>query len=312
MDTKIKVGIASAIVAALVALIILDQKTAPADSASAPPSSTDATATLVPADPAGQRIRDAEIDTLLKSSGEFNKTLETAPAEPAKGTIKQGEEKNQKDIKPVAGDEYVIKEKDTLETIAQARYGSKSFSTLIVEANPGLKATSLRIGRKITLPARPAPAQEPAVVAAEASKPAATETAKSYVVVQGDSLMTVSQKVFGTARHYKKIYEANKDVIQDPNILVVGRTLKIPDLTIPPAGSGTVATVAPAPAAAPAGAKVHTVGEKESLWKIAEKYGIEKGKGVLAMMKEIVAANPDRLKDEGTMLRTGWALVIPE
>jgi nucleoid-associated protein YgaU len=308
MDTKIKVGIASAIVAALVALIILDHKTTPADSAAAPPASTDATATLVPADPAGQRVRDAEIDTLLRSSGEFNKTLETAPADPSKGAIKQGEEKNQKDIKPVAGDEYVIKEKDTLETIAQARYGSKSFSTLIIEANPGLKPASLRIGKRIVLPAK----VEPAVAVVEAPKPPAAETAKSYVVAQGDSLMTVSQKVFGTARHYKKIYEANKDVIQDPNILVVGRTLKIPDLTSAPAGSGTVATVAPAPPAAPAGAKLHTVGDKESLWKIAEKYGIEKGKGVLAMMKDIVAANPEKLKDEGTLLRTGWALVIPE
>lgn len=322
MNTNVKVGIAVAIVAALVALIVLDQKTTPGDTASSPPPDANSV-TLVPtADPAGQRVKDNEIDTILKrAEADFNKTLEAKPA-PAKSAIKQGEERNQKDIKPVGGDEYVIKDRDTLDTIAQAKYGSKRYATLIVEANPDLKPTSLRIGRKIVLPAMPVKADvavtapvEPAPVAAvEKPKEVAAAAPKTYTVAQGDSLMVVSQKVYGTARHYKKVYEANKDKIADPNNLLIGLTLNMPEITA--ASAGTVPTAVTvgtsAPVTAPAGGKVHAVAEKESLWKIAEKYAPEKGKGVLQMMKDIVAANSDKMKDEGTMLRLGWQLIIPD
>lgn len=323
MNTNVKVGIAVAIVAALVALIVLDQKTTPGDTASSPPPDPNSV-TLVPtADPAGQRVKDNEIDTILKrAEADFNKTLEAKPV-PAKSAIKQGEERNQKDIKPVGGDEYVIKEKDTLDTIAQAKYGSKRYATLIVEANPNLKPTSLRIGRKIVLPAMPVkadvavtpPVESAPVVVAETPKEVVAAAApKTYTVAQGDSLMVVSQKVYGTARHYKKVYEANKDKITDPNNLLIGLTLNMPEITASTTGTiPTAVTVnSGAPAEAPAGGKIHAVAAQESLWKIAEKYAPEKGKGVLQMMKEIVAANSDKMKDEGTMLRLGWQLIIPE
>lgn len=85
------------------------------------------------------------------------------------------------------------------------------------------------------------PAQEPVVcpqppkteeIAAPkaAEAPAKVEPPKVYTVAQGDSLYGISVKLYGTPRHYERIYEANKDRIKDPNTLQVGINLRMPDL----------------------------------------------------------------------------------
>ena len=57
------------------------------------------------------------------------------------------------------------------------------------------------------------------------------------------------------------------------------------------------------------GRRTHEVGSGDSLWRIAERYyGRE---GVTQGVKRIVAAN-SKLRDENTVLRLGWVLVIPE
>ena len=81
----------------------------------------------------------------------------------------------------------------------------------------------------------PAPAEPVICVpAAEApAKPAPApvkELDRVYTVQQGDSLYGISTKVYGTPRHYERIYEANRDRIKDPNTLQVGINLKMPDL----------------------------------------------------------------------------------
>lgn len=73
-------------------------------------------------------------------------------------------------------------------------------------------------------PATPAPVAAP--------KPAGPE--KVYTVAQGDSLYGISVKVFGTPRHYERIYEANRDRIKDPNTLQVGINLRMPDVASKP------------------------------------------------------------------------------
>jgi nucleoid-associated protein YgaU len=88
----------------------------------------------------------------------------------------------------------------------------------------------------------PMPVAEPVIcppVAAEV-KPAGVdpvspeEPPKVYTVLQGDSLYGISVKVFGTPRHYERIYEANKDRIKDPNTLQVGINLRMPDVAAKP------------------------------------------------------------------------------
>lgn len=55
------------------------------------------------------------------------------------------------------------------------------------------------------------------------------ESQEIYVVKSGDSLSLISQTVYSDGTLWVDIYEANKDVIEDPNFLVVGTELVIPN-----------------------------------------------------------------------------------
>jgi nucleoid-associated protein YgaU len=342
MNTQVKVGIAAAIVAALVALIVLDQKTTPKDEAAQKASTGGDPATIVGtnsgADAASPRLGEDEINRILKSAEKQFGDQNQKPAAPQKGS----EEKNEKRVTTAAtSEEYVIKEGDTLDGIAQRTLGGKSYAGKILEANPGLKPTALRPGKTIKLPkiekaliekpeeastAKDTPASKAPEVKAETA-PKATETAvksvngqKIYTVQVGDTLSGISVKVYNTSRHYQKIYEANKDEIGDPNTLQVGLNLVMPDLPSKTAtantgvpGTGAVPTTVNPPAAAPAGSKVVQVAPGDRLWNIAAKFAAERKIGILEMIKVIVDANVDKkIREDGSNLQAGWQLVIPE
>ena len=51
---------------------------------------------------------------------------------------------------------------------------------------------------------------------------------RMYTVKSGDSLSKISRELYGNANEYMKIFEANRDVLSDPNKISPGQTLKIP------------------------------------------------------------------------------------
>ena len=57
---------------------------------------------------------------------------------------------------------------------------------------------------------------------------AATASAKLYTVKPGDTLSKISKDFYGNSNDYMKIYNANRDKLNDPNKIQVGQELKIP------------------------------------------------------------------------------------
>ena len=51
---------------------------------------------------------------------------------------------------------------------------------------------------------------------------------KVYTVVSGDSLSKIAQREYGDANAWKRIFEANRDIIKDPDKIQPGQKLKIP------------------------------------------------------------------------------------
>lgn len=49
-----------------------------------------------------------------------------------------------------------------------------------------------------------------------------------HVVQPGDTLGALAQRYYGKASLYMKIFEANLDILNDPNLIKVGQKLKIP------------------------------------------------------------------------------------
>jgi nucleoid-associated protein YgaU len=125
------------------------------------------------------------------------------------------------------GDTYTIVAGDTLYGIAMKHYGDPRCVPIIETANPGLNSKALKVGDKILLPAKPAPAAPAAGTPGAAAVALAT---KAYIVQKNDTLIGISKRVYGDASMYRKIYEANKDILSSPNAtLHVGQKLRLPE-----------------------------------------------------------------------------------
>jgi nucleoid-associated protein YgaU len=51
---------------------------------------------------------------------------------------------------------------------------------------------------------------------------------KVYVVKSGDSLSKIAKNEYGNANDWNRIFEANKDILKDPDKIYPGQKLKIP------------------------------------------------------------------------------------
>jgi nucleoid-associated protein YgaU len=52
--------------------------------------------------------------------------------------------------------------------------------------------------------------------------------AQEYRVVKGDSLSRIARRFYGDTNEWRRIYDANKDQISDPDRIHPGQTLRIP------------------------------------------------------------------------------------
>ncbi|MEM6270002.1 MAG: peptidoglycan-binding protein LysM [Bacteroidota bacterium] len=50
-----------------------------------------------------------------------------------------------------------------------------------------------------------------------------------HTVVRGDSLSKIAKQYYGNAMKYPVIFEANKPMLKDPNLIYPGQYLRIPD-----------------------------------------------------------------------------------
>ncbi len=113
----------------------------------------------------------------------------------------------------------------------------------IESANPGI--SNLKVNYKdgvvaLSGKAKSAEAMEKAVLMAgnvegvsevtiddlESPEPAAS--VEYYTIVRGDTLSGIAKKFYGNAMDYPKIFEANREVIRDPNLIYPGQKIRIP------------------------------------------------------------------------------------
>ena len=66
----------------------------------------------------------------------------------------------------------------------------------------------------------------------EATKPDVPEEPEAladfYTIEKGDTLGAIAKKHYGKASAYMRIFEANKDIISDPNKIYPGQKIRIP------------------------------------------------------------------------------------
>ncbi|HVT81298.1 MAG TPA: LysM peptidoglycan-binding domain-containing protein, partial [Phycisphaerae bacterium] len=140
---------------------------------------------------------------------------------------------------------HKIAQGDMLGTIAK-KYGVTVKA--IEEANKGIDATRLKVGTTINIPAPTASHTTTSTTRPAATRPGRTTTAathpgggttsgtasatpkpgSSYVVKKGDTLSTIARAAYGEKGSWKKIADANKTAVPNPNSVAIGTEIQIP------------------------------------------------------------------------------------
>lgn len=138
---------------------------------------------------------------------------------------------------------HVVEPGDTFERIAVRYFGDRRWVAEIQKANEDVDPRRLQVGEKIVVPRiegvpfvrTPAVWEGNAALASVASRPAPArnevDTAKeprTYVVQRGDTLSSISRRFYGTPGKWRRILEANRSVLSDPNQIRPGMELVIP------------------------------------------------------------------------------------
>lgn len=98
---------------------------------------------------------------------------------------------------------------------AEAAYGVPPEGVILSTAAPVPAAIPAPATATATVTATPAPA---------APAPAAGHT---YTVQRGDNLTAIARKMYGNT-NWQQIYDANRDIINNPNLIYAGQVLTIP------------------------------------------------------------------------------------
>lgn len=62
----------------------------------------------------------------------------------------------------------------------------------------------------------------------ESAEPAPASPEVRHTVQAGETLGRIAKEYYGDEKHYRRIYEANRDLLDDPDRIEVGQSLKIP------------------------------------------------------------------------------------
>ncbi|MBD5528071.1 MAG: BspA family leucine-rich repeat surface protein [Lachnospiraceae bacterium] len=137
--------------------------------------------------------------------------------------------KNSLDEGAITTVEYTIVSGDTLWSIAERFYGNGCLWTKIYEDNAEIirDANKIYVGQVITIYLT----EEQTTSSSSAVDPekSVTVDGEIYVVQSGDSLWKIAVKFYDNGHQWRKIYEANQEVLRAPSKIYAGQVLVIPD-----------------------------------------------------------------------------------
>jgi nucleoid-associated protein YgaU len=113
----------------------------------------------------------------------------------------------------------------------------------IEESNPGIEGLRVEFNDgvvSVSGQAASAEAMEKAVLMAgnvqgvsevkidKLQAPPVTEKVEYYIIKKGDTLSAIAKHFYGKPNDYPKIFEANREVIKDANLIFPGQKIRIP------------------------------------------------------------------------------------
>ena len=128
-----------------------------------------------------------------------------------------------------------------------------------------------------------------------------------YKVQSNDNLFKIAKKHYGDGQKWRKIFEANRDIMPDSNSLYIDQLLLIPDVSVAnrPKESFITQVRGRLDNERSNNVDTHTVKAGDTLYRIAEEYYDDP-----SVWTKILEANEDTLEDAGS-LKKGQVLIIP-
>ncbi len=131
--------------------------------------------------------------------------------------------------------EHTVAQNELMQTIAKQYYGSIDDWAVIAKANPSIDPRKLKPGMILRIPKDKTNIQgklvgdetQPGVIASHTDP---ESKIIEYVVRPGDSLSVISQRIYGSSRHTRFIYESNRDILRSMDAISVGQLLRLPPL----------------------------------------------------------------------------------
>jgi len=148
----------------------------------------------------------------------------------------------------------------------------------------------------------PEPEEEP-----QTSSYTASAEPVYYKVQSNDNLFKIAKKHYGDGQKWRKIFEANRDIMPDSNSLYIDQLLLIPDVSVEnrPKESFITQVRGRLDNERSKNVDTHTVKAGDTLYRIAEEYYDDPN-----VWTKILEANEDTLEDAGS-LKKGQVLIIP-
>lgn len=103
----------------------------------------------------------------------------------------------------------------------------------VLAGTPGI--TTVNDSMTVSVPVPETPTEAPEVSATEVEATGSDSAAeggdepRTYTVQSGDTLWKISQEMYGDGSKYMKIFEANTDLLKDPDHIFPGQKLVVPD-----------------------------------------------------------------------------------
>lgn len=176
------------------------------------------------------RVADASPTTRPIEIEPVRPTVQPAITEPdpVESLAPQGTDQEQDHpVTPPPFDLYTVQADETIETIAVRLLGDRKYWQAIAQMNPSVDPIRLTVGQQLRIPADLQNLQG----VASTHAPSAAPPELIYVVARNDTLSEISQKVYGRSMHWRRIQQANADIINEQGTnLRPGMELRIPTL----------------------------------------------------------------------------------
>lgn len=151
-----------------------------------------------------------------------------APANPGsriKNVKVGGEALDLNKVYTIATNDFLAAGGDTYYILKNA----ESYNTYVALEDALINYTAEVLDGVITAEKYGSPAGRINIILAEEEKEEEPEvTYILYTVVKGDCLWRIAEKYLGSGFRYVEIYELNKDIIKNPNLIYISQVLKIP------------------------------------------------------------------------------------